>query len=75
MNPGPSEEAGRTARSVVNALQSQPMVLGLLLVNILFMILVFINVRENQHRADDMVREMAQLLAQCPAAITPPPKQ
>lgn len=71
MNPGPVDEAGRTARSVVSALKTQPFVLGLLLVNVLFMVLVFINVRENQKRADDMVREMAQLLAQCPAAINP----
>lgn len=71
MNPGPVDEAGRTARSVVTALKAQPMVLGLLLINVLFMILVFVNVRENQRRADEMVREMAQLLAQCPAAINP----
>lgn len=71
MNPGPSEEAGRTARSIITALQAQPMVLGLLLINVLFMVLVFVNVRENQRRADDMVREMAQLLAQCPGAINP----
>jgi hypothetical protein len=74
MNPGPIEEAGRTARGVVSALKEQPLVLGLLLINLLFMLLVFFNVRENQRRADDMVRELAQLVAQCPAAITPPIK-
>jgi hypothetical protein len=72
MNPSPIEEAGQTARSVVNALRRDPLVLGLLLINVLFMVLVFINVRENQRRADDMVREMAQLVAACPAAVTTP---
>jgi hypothetical protein len=73
VNPGPVEEAGQTARGIIDALRQQPMTLGLLVVNVLFMVLVFINVRENQHRADDMVRELAHLVAACPAPLVPNP--
>lgn len=37
MNPGPVEEAGSTARSVVTALSSQPVVLALVVFNVLYL--------------------------------------
>lgn len=41
MNPGPVEEAGATARSMVDALKSNPVVLGLVLVILMLIGLVF----------------------------------
>lgn len=38
MNPGPVEEAGSTARSVVTALSSQPVVLALVVFNVLYLV-------------------------------------
>jgi len=37
MNPGISEEAGETARTVVSALKSTPAILALVIFNLLFM--------------------------------------
>lgn len=36
MNPGVTEEAGKTARSVVEGLKSTPLVLALILMNLIF---------------------------------------
>ena len=46
MNPGPIDE---TAKSAINALKSQPMVLALLLFNLIFIgLLAFITVTERR---------------------------
>lgn len=36
MNPGPVEEAGQTARTIIDALKSYPMILTFIIFNVLF---------------------------------------
>lgn len=71
MNPGLTEEGGQTARSVVDALKTQPLVLVLLLINLVFIIWMAWAVHEGSTRKDKLVSDMVALLAACPAAILP----
>jgi hypothetical protein len=41
MNPGPVEEVGQTARSVVSVLGGQPMILALVLLNMGLLVFMF----------------------------------
>ena len=50
MNPGIVDEVGQTARATVTALQSTPVVLGVLLFNVMFMALVGWSGYENGKR-------------------------
>jgi hypothetical protein len=48
MNPGPIEEAGRTARGIVGALKEQPSILALILFNLAFMAAIFFSVQQQR---------------------------
>jgi hypothetical protein len=73
VNPGgPVEEAGATARSLIDALKGQPAVLALGLVNCALLIFIFYAMREaasyRQRLLDQTFengREIQQLLANC----------
>jgi lactate dehydrogenase-like 2-hydroxyacid dehydrogenase len=41
MNPGVPEEAGKTARSIIDVFKEQPHVFGLLLINIALLVFMF----------------------------------
>jgi uncharacterized membrane protein len=56
------EQAGKVASSVVDSLRGSPVVLGLILLNVVFMVLIFLavkDVRKNQHE------HMTFLLERC----------
>jgi len=40
MNPGAAEEIGKTAQSTIDALKSTPMILGVLLFNLAFIVFI-----------------------------------
>lgn len=61
MNPGPVEEVGQTARSIVDALKAQPAVLVLALMVIILLVYIFYA----QHAAATFRHEMLQLLVAC----------
>jgi hypothetical protein len=68
MNPGLSEEAGKTARSVVDALKSEPLSLALVVMNVLLLALFFYVIKTStdvRHRDADRMLEMSKLLANC----------
>jgi hypothetical protein len=71
MNPGPTEEAGQTARSVVDALRTQPLILVLLLINILFVAMLWFGLHEQSLRKDALILKLTEYLAACPAAVLP----
>jgi hypothetical protein len=72
MNPGLADEAGATARGLIDALKAQPAVLALTVANIAMMVFLFYALsgaaqfREqalaNQYT---LMRETAQLLSKC----------
>jgi hypothetical protein len=72
MNPGVSEEAGKVASGIVDALKAQPAVLALTIGNIALLIFVFYALHgaaefrelllKQQH---EYQREVAQMLAKC----------
>ena len=72
MNPGPAEEVGTTARSVVDALKSQPLILVLLLINIMFVAFLFFAMREQAQRKDSLIADLTRLLAACLSAVQLP---
>ena len=66
MNPGPVEEAGQTARSVVDALKGAPLVFALLVFNGLFLAMLTYAVMEER-------AEMRTLLGNMLKACLPSP--
>jgi hypothetical protein len=72
MSPGATEEAGETARGIVNALKTQPVVLGLLLINMLFIAFLWIAMHEQSGRKDQLILELVRISAACPQAIQVP---
>jgi len=87
MNPGPSEEAGQTARSFIDAMKTQPALLAMVIANILILGFVyFVQISNNKawgevnaYRVEvgkavlDYNKEVSMLLAQC--SIVPKPPQ
>jgi hypothetical protein len=72
MNPGLGEEAGATARGLIEALKAQPAVLALTVANIGMMVFIFYALhsaaafRDTTLKANsDYQREVTQLLAKC----------
>ena len=72
MNPGPIEEAGQTARSVVSSLASTPVVLALVVFNTLYLGFGFWQVVQQDKTRADLLQTWAhehettaQLLAKC----------
>lgn len=74
MNPGLSEEAGRTSRHIVAAFRDQPLVLALLLINILFLGLVAWGVRDARQQQNAMISNLIEKVAACPFSLAPLPK-
>jgi hypothetical protein len=84
MNPGVSEEAGKTARGFIEAMKDQPALLAMIFVNAVMLIFMFYLLHsnqktwenQNQYRYDvgkevlRYVTETSRLLAQC--SVIPP---
>lgn len=62
MNPGVGEEAGQTARTVVQALQTTPALLALVIFNVMFMATVAYITYLNSSRWHELAE---MLLKQC----------
>jgi hypothetical protein len=58
MNPGLPEEAGQTARSMIDALKAQPHVLGLLLVVIMLLLFMFYSLHEAANFREKLVNQV-----------------
>jgi hypothetical protein len=58
MTPGPVEEVGQTARSIVGALGGQPMILGMLLVNIALLAFMFYALKSAAASRDMIVQQV-----------------
>lgn len=72
MNPGPIEEAGQTARSIIDGLKAQPAVLALSLAQIAMLVFLFYALLKAAEFRDNMLksqfeyqRHVAELLARC----------
>jgi hypothetical protein len=72
MNPGATEEAGQTARGIVDALKAQPLVLVLLLINLIFVAFLWFGLHEQATRKDKLVEDLARYVASCPSAVIVP---
>jgi hypothetical protein len=68
MNPGPIEEGGKIAVSVIDALKTQPLMLVLVIFNVLIFIFVYYGVTQSRDSLNQMFTEMrasdTKLLAQ-----------
>ena len=67
MNPGVTDEAGKTARMVVDALKSAPAVLALVVFNVLFIGMIVWVQHQNGQRWE---RLMTETLKNCAAQET-----
>ena len=72
MNPGPVEEAGQTARGLIDALKAQPAVLALSLAQVAMLVFMFYALHSGALFRETMLkqsfeyqREVSQLLAKC----------
>ena len=72
MTPGPIEEAGQTARSLIGALSSQPFALAMIVSNFLLLGFVWYSqIENNRQRAQlgqavfDLTKETNELIAKC----------
>jgi hypothetical protein len=72
MNPGPLDEAGKAASGFVDAMKSQPVMLGLVVMNLAMVVMLYIVLRiaSEQRRTEfEMIfkqqGEVQQLLASC----------
>ena len=68
MNPGPIEETGKVATGVIDALKSQPMVLGMLVFNFVLLLVVYFginNMREHQAKVLERIFEHTDRLYNC----------
>lgn len=63
MNPGVTEEAGETARTVVAALKSTPAILALVIFNIMFMGVVVYVQHTNGERWHELLQTTLKLCA------------
>jgi hypothetical protein len=72
MNPGIGEEAGKTARTFIDALKAQPAVLALIVANITLLVFMFYALVKAAEFRDSMLRgnleyqkHVTELLARC----------
>lgn len=72
MNPGMAEEAGQTARGLIDALKAQPAVLALSLAQIAMLLFMFYAMSKAAEFRDTMIkaqfdeqRHVNELLAKC----------
>jgi len=64
VTPGPAEEVGQTARSVVGALAQHPTTLALIVVNLIILVTLFFGI-QNERRDTSEILKM--LITQCSA--------
>jgi hypothetical protein len=79
MNPGPVEEAGKAASGFMTAMSSQPVMLGMVIVNLAMIGMLWYTLRfaaEARKTEFGLIftqqREMLQMMANCAAASAPP---
>ncbi len=72
MNPGPIHDAGKAASSFMEAMKSQPVMLGLVVMNLAMVGMLYVVIRfaQDQRRNEfEMIfaqqKEVQQLLSQC----------
>jgi hypothetical protein len=72
VNPGPVEEAGKVAGGFLDAMKSQPIMLGLVVLNLAMVVMLYVVIRfaQDQRRTEfEMIftgqREVQQLLSTC----------
>jgi hypothetical protein len=72
VNPGPVEEAGKVAGGFLDAMKSQPIMLGLVVMNLAMVVMLYVVIRfaQDQRRTEfEMIftgqREVQQLLSTC----------
>lgn len=78
MTPGPSEEIGKVVVSIVDSLRSQPLILALILLNVMFITMVFFSVKDNREKYHEMLKVLMEqsskaqeMLSRC---VVPPQK-
>jgi hypothetical protein len=69
VTPGPAEEAGSTARSLIGALGSSPGLLAVIVLNILIMTGLYFGIREERQMKADIINQLFKLCA--PGAVQP----
>lgn len=78
MNPGVGEEAGKTARGLIDSLKDSPMMLAMVAFNLVFMVIIFLIIKQNR---DSEEKFQTALFAQQTKTMemlyncTPTPKQ
>lgn len=58
MNPGVSDEAGQTARSLIDAMKSQPALLAMILANICLLVFMFYAFRSSAEYRDKLTSQV-----------------
>jgi hypothetical protein len=71
MNPGPSEEAGATARSLIGAFGASPGLLAVIVLNVVILGGLFFGIREERSMKADIINQLFKLCA--PAGAVQPP--
>ena len=78
MNPGPIEEAGATARGIIEALKAQPAVLALTLAQVAMLVFLFYALAKGAEFRDTMIkgqlaeqRHVNDWLSKCVVIETP----
>ncbi|PWT78225.1 MAG: hypothetical protein C5B60_01555 [Chloroflexi bacterium] len=62
MNPGPTEEVGKVATSIVESLKTQPLMLVVMLFNIIFLAVIYFGVTAQRQQTHEV---MKMLLERC----------
>jgi hypothetical protein len=60
MNPGVSEEVGKVAVGIIEALKNQPAVLALIVLNALFVSVVYFGVRQQRAEVNLQMRTLLE---------------
>ena len=71
MNPM-ADEAGKTARSVVDALKMQPLALSLIVINLIFVVAVGWLIHESLGRKDELISELTHKCIELAVKVPPP---
>jgi hypothetical protein len=72
MNPGPLEEAGKVASGFMDVMKSQPIMLGLVVMNLAMVVMLYVVIRFAQVQRNDefdhifqQQSEVVKLLSRC----------
>jgi hypothetical protein len=60
MNPSPTEEAGQTARTFIDAMKARPDTLAILAINVLWVVAVFWLAHNNNAREDQLLSDLVK---------------